>query len=557
VAAELGPEFRKVVQKSLDSVYCPGIWPPERQSFLADEVDRQSLAAYRWLPIAMSIGSSQTALTGNMSSIKADVPLAFQRRACMLALVVVLLPALSLCACALPPARVDQKLPFDVPAAWSISPAEARGGAASLVDWWWRFDDPLLGTLVTQALAKNTSVNSAQAALLQARALRDVAAAGLWPSLGGSASTQHGTSGGHSTGNNFQADLNVNWVPDVFGLNRSALNVAISTAEASAATLGDVQVSIAAEAGLNYVALRSAQARLEIANANLASQLETQQITEWRQQAGLVTVLEVEQARAAAKQTDALLPTLQTAIEQTRHALAVLTGQPPAALATLLAATSPVPQAEANLALSIPAETLRQRADVRAAERKVAAALARVDQADAARLPSFVLSGSLGLNALTLGTLTNGASVVSSLVASMAAPIFDGGAARAQLRAEQSAFDQAHLAYEATVLTALKDVEDALIALQGDRQRLASLRNAGEAAATASLLARQRYSSGLVDFQVVLETQRTQLSTQDSLANANADVSSDHIRLYKALGGGWRPESSSASKARIDQVSIP
>jgi NodT family efflux transporter outer membrane factor (OMF) lipoprotein len=271
----------------------------------------------------------------------------------------------------------------------------------------------------------------------------------------------------------------------------------------------------------------------------------------------MVTVLEVEQARAATEQTSALLPTLLTATEQNRHALAVLTGQPPAALATLLAAAIPVPQAEAALAMSIPAETLRQRADVRAAELKVAAALARVDQADAARLPNFALSGSLGLNALSLSTLTNGASVVSSLFASMAAPIFDGGAARAQVRAQRAAYDQARLTYEATVLTALKDVEDALIALQGDRQRLTNLRNAGDAAATAALLARQRYSSGLVDFQVVLETQRTLLSTQDSVANANADVSSDHVRLYKALGGGWRPETSSGPAAKADRTFTP
>jgi NodT family efflux transporter outer membrane factor (OMF) lipoprotein len=413
--------------------------------------------------------------------------------------------------------------------------------------WWRRFDDPLLGDLVGRAMQSNTSVATAQAALRQAWALRDVAAAALQPTLKGSASAQHGTSGGESTGNSFQAGLNGNWVPDVFGANRSALNAAIATAQASSASLGDVQVSIAAETGLNYIILRGAQARLAIALANLASQEETLQITRWRQEAGLVTVLEAEQARASAAQTRAQLPALQTGIEQSRHALAVLTGQPPAALATLLAASAPVPQAAADLALSIPAETLRQRADVRAAERRVAAALARVGQAEAARLPSFALGGSLGLNALTLGTLTNAASVLTSIVASMAAPLFDGGAGRAQVRAQEAAFDQARLAYQAAVLTALKDVEDALIALQGDQARLASLRDAADAATNAALLARQRYSSGLVDFQVVLETQRTQFATQDSVAGAGADVSSDHVRLYKALGGGWRTEDTSAA----------
>jgi NodT family efflux transporter outer membrane factor (OMF) lipoprotein len=450
-------------------------------------------------------------------------------------------PALVLCACATGTAPRDTALPFDTPAAWEEASAPASVSASSLAQWWQRFDDPLLGTLVGQALQNNTDVNTAQAVLRQARALRDVAAAALWPTLGGTASAQHGTSGGNSTGNVFKAGLNANWVPDVFGANRSALDAADAAAWSSAASVGDVQVSIAAEVGLSYITLRSAQARLAIATENLASQDDTLQITQWRQQAGLVTMLEAEQARAAAEQTRALLPALKTSIEQTRHALAVLTGKPPATLSALLAPALPVPQAPVDLALGIPAEALRQRADVRAAELKVTAALARVAQADAARMPSFALGGSLGLSALTLSALTSSASVISSLLASAAVPIFDGGAARAQVRAQQAAFEQAHLAYVAVVLKALKDVEDALIALRGDRLRLASLRNAGDAAANAAQLARQRFSTGLVDFQVVLETQRTQLTAQDNFASANADVSGDQVRLYRALGGGWRP----------------
>jgi multidrug efflux system outer membrane protein len=206
----------------------------------------------------------------------------------------------------------------------------------------------------------------------------------------------------------------------------------------------------------------------------------------------------------------------------------------------VLAAAAPVPQAADDLALRIPAETLRQRPDVRAAEHQVMAAMARVSQAQAQTLPSFRLTGSLGLNALALGSLTSGSSVASSLLAGVAVPLFDGGAARAQVRSQQAAMDQAQSGYQAAVLTALKDVEDALVALRGDRERLLRLQQAAEAAGNAALMARQRFSSGLVDFQVVLETQRTQLSTQDSVATASADVSADHVRLYKALGGGWQ-----------------
>ncbi|MHB1114657.1 MAG: TolC family protein, partial [Acidovorax defluvii] len=182
----------------------------------------------------------------------------------------------------------------------------------------------------------------------------------------------------------------------------------------------------------------------------------------------------------------------------------------------------------------------RQRPDVRAAEQRIAAALARVSQADAARYPDFRISGNLGLRALTVGALTNGSSIASALLASVSMPLMDGGAARAQVRVQEAALEQARVGYEASVLTALKDVEDALVALRGDRERLVRLQAAADAAGNAALLAQQRYSSGLIDFQSVLETQRTLLSTQDSVAATVASISADHVRLYKALGGGWQ-----------------
>ena len=154
--------------------------------------------------------------------------------------------------------------------------------------------------------------------------------------------------------------------------------------------------------------------------------------------------------------------------------------------------------------------------------------------------------------AATLGGLANHASLVSALLASVSLPLFDGGAATAQVRAQQAALEQAHITYRATVLTALTDVEDALVALRGDRERLAHLVLAATAADNAALLARQRYSSGLIDFQTVLETQRTRLSTQDSVVSANASLGADHVRLYKALGGGWRPDANEEALKRTE-----
>ena len=442
----------------------------------------------------------------------------------------------------------------DVPTAWSSADVSAAAGASSLAQWWLRFNDPLLERLVTEALQSNTSVKSAQAALRQARALRDVSAAALWPAVGAAASAQRAMTGGHATGNSFRAGLDASWELDIFGANRSALDASEASARASAASLGDVQVSIAAEVALAYITLRGTQTRLVIAEENLASQLETLQITQWREQAGLVSSLEVEQALSASEQTRAQLPTLRSLIGQSGHALAVLTGQPPAALSALLAPAGPMPRARDDLALSIPAETLRQRPDVRAAEDQVRVALARVAQADAALAPSFHIGGTLGLAALTLGTLGSGSAAVGSLLASVSMPLFDGGALRAQVRAQEAALDQARAAYEAAVLTALQDVEDALVALRGARERLSTLQRAADAAGSAALLARQRYASGLIDFQTVLDTQRTQLSTQDSVVGATSELSANHVRLYKALGGGWRPDGNDETPATSEDA---
>ncbi len=427
-----------------------------------------------------------------------------------------------------------------LPAAWSGS-APTAGPATSLAQWWQRFNDPLLARLVSQALQANTTVRSAQAALQQARALRDVSAARLAPTVNAAGSAQRSRSGGNEAGKLFKAGFDASWEPDVFGARRSALNASEADAQAAQASLAETQVSIAAEVAVSYIDLRGLQARLAIARNNLASQTETQQITDWRVQAGLASSLDLEQARAASAQTSAQIPTLETSAAQAQHSLAVLTGQAPDALQAQLTAAGPVPQAPGALALSLPADTLRQRPDLRTAEQRISAALARVSQADAARYPGFQISGSLGLNALSLGSLASGGTVASALLASISVPLLDGGAARAQVRAQEAALEQTRVAYEATVLTALQEVEDALVALQGDRERLTRLQVAADAAGNAELLARQRYASGLIDFRTVLETQRTLLSTQDSVENTRASLSADHVRLYKALGGGWTP----------------
>lgn len=445
-----------------------------------------------------------------------------------------------LTACASAPPAAGAWPPVDVPAQWSTAApgAAAPAQAGALARWWERLGDAQLAALVAQALQAQPSVQAAQSALRQARAQVRVAQAGLLPQVDASASAQRSRSGG-TAGNSFQAGFDALWEPDLFGRLDAGLQASAADARAAQASLEQVQVSLAAEVALQYIGVRGLQQRLAIAQRNLESQQQTLQITDWRVQAGLATALVAEQARAAAAQTAAQVPQLQASLAQARHALAVLTGQAPAALDAALAAPGPVPLPAQAVLLDIPADTLRQRPDVRAAQERVQAALARVSQADAARYPSLRLSGSLGLRALTLGALGDGASVVQTLLGSLAVPVFDGGAAQARVDVQQEVLEQARSAYQSAVLAALQEVEDALAALQGERARLARLQEAAQAADQAALLAGQRYASGLIDFAAVLETQRTLLATQDAVAVSQASLGTGHVRLYKALGGGW------------------
>ncbi|MFD1892057.1 efflux transporter outer membrane subunit [Ottowia beijingensis] len=453
--------------------------------------------------------------------------------------------ALAGCASRLPATNAAAEVA--VPTRWSEGGADQAQSPTSLVSWWQRFGDAQLSALIEDGLRHSPTVHAAVAALRQSRALADVARAGYSPNVTGSSSAQRSRTASAGTTNTFAVGLNASWEPDLFGATRAGVSAAEADARAAQMSLGNVQISLAAEIALAYIDLRDQQARLTIAERNLASQDDTLQITRWRQQAGLVSALDVEQAATSAEQTRAQVPVRQAARDQARHRLALLTGRAPGTLAAL--GNAPVPLPPDDLVMAFPADTLRQRPDVQQTEAQVRAAWARLVQADAARYPTFSLSGSLGLQALTLGGLTAGGALVRTLAAGLSLPIFDGGAINATVRAQQAAYEQARANHQSSVLTALQDVEDALVALQGDRARIGSLQAAASAAERADALARQQYQAGLIDFATVLTSQRTLLSAQDSAASVRASLANDHVALYKALGGGWAPTSADSDPA--------
>jgi NodT family efflux transporter outer membrane factor (OMF) lipoprotein len=433
-----------------------------------------------------------------------------------------------------------------LPAAWS---APAAAGREDLSRWWERLEDPLLTRLVADALRASPDLRSAQAKLREARARRDLASAQRAPSVDASATAStNRTSNPGASADLYRAGFDASWEIDVFGGKRRALEAAEADLQSTAETVDATRVSLAAEVARNYVEMRSFQARLAIARSNLDSQSETLQLTDWRAQAGLVSSLDVEQARANREQTRAQVPVLETALAQARHRLAVLLGLPPAELQEQLAGEGAIPRPPARIAVGIPADVLRQRPDVRAAERALAAETARIGQAEAARYPSFTLSGSLGLTAASLDALTGDATTTRSLAAAVSAPIFDGGRLRQQVEIQRAVQERALVGYESAVLTALEEVENALAAYGNSGARRAALADALTAERNAALLARYRYTSGLIDFQPVLDTERTVRTIEDSLATSEADSVLAVIQLYKALGGGWTAQPEAPAK---------
>jgi len=290
-----------------------------------------------------------------------------------------------------------------------------------------------------------------------------------------------------------------------------------------------------------YVTLRSTEAQLTVVQHSLGTRRETVQLTQWREQAGTGNALATQQARAILESARASIPALQLTITQTRNQLALLAGRTPGSLDPLLAPPRDVPAAPADLATGIPAEVLRQRPDVRAAERGLAAAFARTSAARRQRLPSLTLSGSIGVEALTAGRLFNPAATVISFLGGLTAPLFDAGRIRQTITIQGELEKQSLKLYESTVLTALGEVENALVAVQRNTERLDLLTRAATAAREAATLSALQYQAGQVDLLVSLDAQRTLLDLEQQTVTTAANRTSAYVQLYQALGGGWTP----------------
>lgn len=437
----------------------------------------------------------------------------------------------------------------DVSAPERWSAAMAGGLSAELTDpekmvsWWKTLDDPGLTSLIERARAGNLDLRQAMARVREARARRGIIRADRFPTLNttGSASVNRSSEelGGGTEFDLYAVGFDAGWELDLFGGVRRAVEAADATLAASKEGLHDVMVSLLAEVALNYVELRSFQTRLSIAEANQKAQEQTYEITQARAASGLTSELDVEQARYNLEETRSQIPPLRIGIQQAENRLAVLLGQNPGTLKDELTGPAVIPVPPLEVAIGVPAEVLRRRPDVRRAERLLAAQTARIGVATADLYPSFFLSGSIGLEALSLGNLIESGSRTYGLGPSFHWNLFDSGRIRQNIEVQDALQEQALLSYESSVLAALAEVENSLVAYADEQVRRQSLAEAAGAAGRAVELAQNQYTSGLIDFQNVLNAQRALLSLESQLAQSEGAVTSNLIGLYKALGGGW------------------
>jgi len=440
-----------------------------------------------------------------------------------------------------------------LPPQWSEqqSANEAVAGL-SIASWWKGFNDPELNSLVVRALLSNPDLSLAESRVREARAQRDLAAGAFWPTAEATASYAHARQSAHQPllgglippgtslqYNDYTPGFDASWELDVFGGTRRS----VEAADASMATIvynrQDVEITLIAEVALNYVEVRGGQRRLAIAELNIKAQRSSVALTRDLFRHGLSSNLDAEQAATVLSQTEADVPTIENALKANVHRLGILLGQAPGALLQELAIAAPIPDARPPVPVGIPSDLLRRRADVRSAERQLAAATAQIGVATADLFPKFSLTGKAGWESVSTGNLFQSASEVWSIGPTIQWQIIDAGRVRANINVQKAREQEALATYKKAVLASLEDVENALVAYGQDQRRERLLAQAVQTGQNALQISQELYRHGLANFINVVEAERTLYQSQDQLVQSDQAVTQDLIALYKALGGGW------------------
>ncbi|MDR3353552.1 MAG: efflux transporter outer membrane subunit [Synergistaceae bacterium] len=422
----------------------------------------------------------------------------------------------------------------------------AAPSAETLGEWWNVLGDDRLTRLILTSLHNNRDLRAAAARVTEARAALGISRSARLPWLDSVDSWTRSESSENSANRGAQMEItrlgiDASWEIDIFGGLKEKDRAAAATLESEHAAMHAAWVALSSEVALNYLSLRTLQERLEIVRKNLALQEETIDMLRSLHDAGLRDALALNQARYAAEQTRAGIPTLQAGIEAAMNGLAILAGVLPGSLEDILAAPGSLPEPSAVNLVGIPADSLRQRPDIRAAERALAAQVSRKKSAELDLLPKFTLMGSIGLESLSAGNIFSGDSFGFSFGPRITLPIFHGESIRRNIQVQAAREEQLLASYEGTVLAAVAEVRDALAANAQELERGKSLASGIEAARDALAVASDRYRSGLSDFSNVIGAQQALLSLEDQYTISRGQMTSNVVRLFKALGGGWAP----------------
>jgi outer membrane protein, multidrug efflux system len=450
--------------------------------------------------------------------------------------------------------------------AWRTLAEEAPRQARPRDDEWWRqFDDPVLDQLVAEAQRLNPGVRTAGLRIMESRAQLGIAGSGLYPQLqqvnanalrvrSRDADNEGPVASFWSGGLGFD----LAWELDFWGKFKRGIQSADAAYFASIAQYDDVQVLVAAQTASLYASIRTTELRLRIANENAALQQRSLDITEKLFRSGNESELDVQQARSQYLGTLATIPDVENSLRQTRNALCVLLARPPDVLPELQGGGAKIPEARLEVIVDMPAEMLRRRPDVRAAEMQLAAQSAQIGISEAALYPSIALAGSVGLSATTF----SGAATTLNwaLGPALVWNVFDHGRLKNQVLVQDARFQQLYEQYQDVVLRAARELDDAASGFAYTRTQVGILRETVQAARRSLDIATVQYREGLVDFQRVLDSQRTLFSAQESLVASQGGVVQYLIEVYKAMGGGWqsgraRPVIDDATQATMSERS--
>ncbi|WP_421915110.1 efflux transporter outer membrane subunit [Mesorhizobium sp.] len=471
-----------------------------------------------------------------------------------------MLTAVLLAGCVVGP---DYRTPIlPMPANWSGQKPTKTVRPAQLAQWWQRLRDPELNTLVEEAVAGNLDVATAKAKIREARASYRQSVGTLLPSVDGSGSVTRNKSATTTSGSNaiyseYQAGFDASWELDLFGANRRGVEAARYGLDASEEELRSTLLTMVGDVASYYTQARGYQARIALARRSAASQRQTAELTRQMALAGTATAADVAKAMGQASSTEATVPTLEASYAEAVHRLSVLTGRPPAALSERLKRGAPIPAPRLPMPTGIPADILLSRPDVRLAERQYAQYTAKVGQADAARYPSVSLTGNISTAALNLGDLGKNSSIGWSFGPTLSVPVFNAGQLQAAVDVAKAQRDQYFIAYRSSVLTALEDVENALVSLSQERIRVGKLASSAKSYGEAARLETTLFKAGEASLLDVLDAQRSLYTAEDNLLQSRVLVATQYIALNKALGGGWDGTVDSAKPEIVDVKTGP